>query len=236
MSEIYLIRHGQASFGEDNYDKLSPTGVKQAAILARYLAESGKRFDAVYTGEMERQQKTAQEFIRYYTANEIFVPKSDMSAAFNEYDSFSVWKALIPEMLEENPALAKDLEKLQGNQKVFQKIFAELMARWTKGEYRASGIPRWDDFVNNVNKGLDQLMAHHGAKKRVAVFTSGGPISVSVQTALNLSNQKTLEISWQLMNASVTRIKYNSRGIMLAGFNDVTHLELERDESLLTYR
>jgi broad specificity phosphatase PhoE len=236
MSEIYLIRHGQASFGEDNYDKLSPTGVKQAEILARHLAESGKKFDAVYTGEMERQQKTAWEFIRYYTENKIFVAQPDISAAFNEYDSFSIWEAIIPEMLQENPALSKDLEKIPGDQKVFQRVFSHLMARWTNGNYKASGIPKWNDFINNVKHGIDELTARHGANKKVAVFTSGGPISASVRMALNLSSQKTLEISWQLMNASITRIKYNSRGIMLAGFNDVTHLELERDERLLTYR
>jgi broad specificity phosphatase PhoE len=70
----------------------------------------------------------------------------------------------------------------------------------------------------------------------LAVFTSGGPISVTVKAALGLSDKMALEISWQLMNASITRIKYNSKGFMLAGFNEVTHLELERDERLLTYR
>ena len=60
MSEIYFFRHGQASFGEENYDRLSPLGVRQAQVLARYLAKAGKVFDAVYYGEMERQQKTAR--------------------------------------------------------------------------------------------------------------------------------------------------------------------------------
>jgi hypothetical protein len=59
---------------------------------------------------------------------------------------------------------------------------------------------------------------------------------VAVQIALGLSDKKALEISWQLLNASITRIKYNSRGMMLAGFNEVTHLELEGDGRLLTYR
>jgi broad specificity phosphatase PhoE len=70
----------------------------------------------------------------------------------------------------------------------------------------------------------------------LAVFTSGGPISVAVRSALGLSDRMTLEISWQLMNASITRLKYNSKGIMLMGFNEVSHLELEGDERLLTYR
>ena len=64
-------------------------------------------------------------------------------------------------------------------------------------------------------------MTRHGANKRLVVFTSGGPISVTVQNALGLSDKKTLEISWQILNASITRIKYNSHGMMLAGFNEV---------------
>jgi len=47
MSEIFFVRHGQASFGSDDYDRLSPLGVRQAKILARYLAQTGKIFDAV---------------------------------------------------------------------------------------------------------------------------------------------------------------------------------------------
>ena len=115
-------------------------------------------------------------------------------------------------------------------------IFSQVMDRWTKGEYEAEGVPRWEEFTKRVDLGIEKIKTRHGAKKRLAVFTSGGPISVAVKSALGLSDRMTLEISWQLMNASITRLKYNSKGIMLAGFNEVMHLELERDERLLTYR
>jgi len=236
MSDIYFFRHGQASFGEENYDRLSPTGVKQAVILARHLAKTGKAFDALYYGDMERQQKTAGEFIDYYRQNKRFVPAPIVSSAFNEYDSFAVWQALIPEVVETDPSVSADLQKLPGDRKVFQKIFARVMKHWISGRYDAGGIPNWEDFKQRVNRGITELMAHHGAQKQIAVFTSGGPISVAVQTALGLSDPKTLEVSWQLLNASITRIKYNRRGMMLAVFNDVTHLELEGDAALLTYR
>jgi len=236
MSEIYFVRHGQASFGTDDYDRLSPLGVRQAKILARYLAQTGKVFDAVYYGRMERQQKTAREFIDYYSANQLAVTRPQIADAFNEYDSIAVWEALIPEMTAEQPSLAGELEKLTGDPKAFQRVFSQVMDRWTKGEYKASGLPRWNDFTRRVVRGIEKIRVRHGAKKRLAVFTSGGPISVAVSSALGLSDRMTLEISWQLMNASITRIKYNSKGIMLAGFNEVAHLELEGDASLLTYR
>jgi len=236
MSEIYFFRHGQASFGADDYDRLSPMGVRQATILARYLAKTGKVFDAVYCGEMDRQQKTAREFFNYFRQKQLALPRLQTAAAFNEYDSFAVWEALIPEMTAEQPSLAEELEKLPGNQKAFQGVFSRVMDRWTKGVYKASGIPRWDDFTRRVAQGIEKIADRHGAQKRLAVFTSGGPISVAVRTALDLSDRMTLEISWQLLNASITRLKYNSKGIMLAGFNEVSHLELEGDAKLLTYR
>jgi broad specificity phosphatase PhoE len=236
MSEIFFVRHGQASFGADDYDRLSPLGVRQAKILARYLAQTGKSFDAVYYGKMERQQKTAEEFLIHYRENQLAIPRPQVDDAFNEYDSIAVWEALIPEMTAEQPTLAGELQKLPGDQKAFQRVFSQVMDRWTKGEYNASTIPVWEDFTRRVVMGVEKIAARHGAKKRLAVFTSGGPISVAVKSALGLSDRMTLEISWQLMNASITRIKYNSQGIMLAGFNEVSHLELEGDARLLTYR
>ncbi len=236
MSEIYLFRHGQASFGEDNYDKLSPNGVKQSQILGRHLAQTGKSFDAIYFGEMERQQKTAQEFIDYCSIKKLATPQPNISDAFNEYDSVAVWQALVPELAQADPSIAKDAAKFAGEKKAFQRVFSKVMNRWISGSYQASGIPNWNDFKQRVRQGLDDLITRHGARQQIAIFTSGGPISVVVQAALDLTDPKTLEVSWQLMNASITRIKYNSTGIMLAVFNDVTHLELAGDESLLTYR
>jgi len=236
MSEIFFVRHGQASFGADDYDRLSPLGVRQAKILACYLAQTGKIFDAVYYGKMERQQKTAEEFLIHYREKQLAIPRPQVDDTFNEYDSIAVWEALIPEMTAEQPSLAGELQKLPADQKAFQRVFSQVMDRWTKGEYKASNIPRWDNFTRRVVMGIEKIATRHGAKKRLAVFTSGGPISVAVKSALGLSDRMTLEISWQLMKASVTRIKYNSQGIMLAGFNEVSHLELEGDARLLTYR
>jgi broad specificity phosphatase PhoE len=236
MSEIYLFRHGQASFGEEDYDRLSANGIIQSQILARHLAKTGKFFDAVYFGTLDRQQKTAQELIDYYMENKLPVPRPEISKAFNEYDSMAVWQALVPEISQEDPSIEKDVAAMTGEKKAFQRVFSQVMNHWISGRYDAAGIPDWKDFKQRVNLGLADLVALHGARKQIAVFTSGGPISVAVQTALELSDKKALEISWQLMNASITRIKYNARGMMLAIFNDVTHLELEGDERLLTYR
>ena len=110
------------------------------------------------------------------------------------------------------------------------------MNRWISGTCDMPGVVTWGGFNERVIKGVRQIMQVQGAKKRLALFTSGGPISVVVQEALNLTDKSAMALSWQIMNASITWFKYNARGLALAGFNDITHLELKNDEHLLTYR
>ena len=45
VGNLYLIRHGQASFGADDYDVLSPVGVRQSQALGEHLAQLGVRLD-----------------------------------------------------------------------------------------------------------------------------------------------------------------------------------------------
>jgi hypothetical protein len=112
MSELYFVRHGQASFGEKDYDRLSPTGIKQAQILARHMANTGKSFDAVYSGTLLRQKTTAIELINSYKASGRPIPEPIESGDFNEYDSFTVWKTQLPLLLNEEPSLSDELPKI----------------------------------------------------------------------------------------------------------------------------
>ncbi|MFP6819771.1 histidine phosphatase family protein, partial [Acinetobacter sp.] len=59
MTTIYLVRHGQASFGAESYDKLSPNGELQAKLLGQYLDKILKEEPYVVAGSMLRHQQTA---------------------------------------------------------------------------------------------------------------------------------------------------------------------------------
>ena len=58
MSELLLIRHGQASFGSADYDALSQLGLRQAALVGDYLVASGHRLDGIYCGTLKRQRQS----------------------------------------------------------------------------------------------------------------------------------------------------------------------------------
>lgn len=236
MSEIYFVRHGQASFGEKDYDCLSPIGIRQAKLLAQHMLQTKESFDAMYCGTMVRQKSTAQELTECFSKSGFPVPDTHVSPDFDEYDSFSVWDSQIPLMVKENPALSVTIEKAYSDRKSFQKIFEEVMLRWVSGNYDQKGVSTWADFKKRVIEGVSKIMETHGSGGKIIVFTSGGPISAVVQYALGLSDEKTIELSWQVLNSSVTRFKYSSNGIMLFGFNDIAHIEKENEGNLITYR
>jgi broad specificity phosphatase PhoE len=79
-------------------------------------------------------------------------------------------------------------------------------------------------------------MTENGRKKTIAVFTSGGPISATVQMAICITADVAVQLNWQIRNSSVTEFKYNDKGIFLSSFNSVHHLQARKSRDLLTYR
>ena len=236
MSEIYFIRHGQASFGQENYDRLSPAGIRQARLLGRHLARLDRSFNAVICGTLERQQHTAGAMIDAFGENGSRLPSPHTNPAFDEFDSQAVWLAILPQVLDDEPGAKADLDQMLADRRAFQRLFQQVMERWITDRYDSSECPGWQDFTGRVRTGIETLTNQWGSEKRLAVVSSGGPISVAVQMALGLSDANTISLTWQIANASVSRFKYSHRGIALAGFNDVAHLELEKDPQLITYR
>ncbi|MFO7665022.1 MAG: histidine phosphatase family protein [Desulfobacterales bacterium] len=236
MSELLMVRHGQASFGDKDYDRLSPAGTMQAKLLAKRLLKMKQTFDAVYSGTMERQKNTALELTDCFSKSGFPVPDIGVSADFDEYDSFSVWDSQIPLMLKEDPGLSFIIEKAHRDRKSFQRIFEAVMLRWVSGNYDQKGVSTWADFKKRVINGISKIMEIRGSGRKIILFTSGGPVSAVVQYVLGLSDEKTIELSWQVINSSVTRFKYNSNGIILSGFNDIAHIEKVNEGNLITYR
>jgi broad specificity phosphatase PhoE len=236
MSEIYLFRHGQASFGTENYDRLSPTGRRQSEILAAFLDKSDIHFDAVYAGSLNRHAQTAHPFCRRYADRRPPLPRPEEMAAFDEYDSGALLAARRRLDGAEKDAAVRQAD-LRQNKKAFQAYFADTVVRWSAGDFDGEkAVEPFPLFCLRVQHGLSRIMERHGSGRRIAVFTSGGPISVALKTALMLDDEKTVQIGWQVMNASLTCLKYSGGKMALSIFNNVSHLWLEKDASLITYR
>ena len=234
MTRIYLIRHAQASIGSSNYDQLSELGKEQAKILANYLKKLGIKFDVVCSGEMKRQKDTARPLLESLSgvdgAKLIILPE------FNEYDAHSIIGYQIPELTEEDPEYAKALKNLFSDGKSLAIIFKKAMLRWMTGERRIPGVETWTEFVRRVQSGIDRVSSEWGPNRTIAVFTSGGAISVSMQKALNLGNEQTLVLPLQTINTGITLYHLVEDQLGLSYFNSIAHLEMTGDPDLITYR
>lgn len=236
MGRLHLIRHGQASFGAENYDSLSDLGRQQVKILGESLARHDLVFNAIYQGTLQRQTQTARGIIDCISENKHHLPRIITLKALDEYDALTVWNTHLAGVIKENPLMQRDLDDIKTDPKAFQRLFEQVTHRWVSGEHDRGRSPRWQDFKIRVEKGLRTIIDSHGAGSEVAVVTSAGTISVVMQHTLGLSDTKTLELSWQILNSSVTRIRYNGDRITLSGFNDISHLETTGNMDLLTYR
>ena len=236
VSMIYLIRHGQASFGHDNYDRLSPLGIRQARILASHLLETGFQPHAFYSGALSRQVATAEEMIGWYRSNDRILPDLEIKTGFNEYDTTAIVTAMFPAMVMEDPSLNDDLARMYESKASFKRVFESAMLRWVTGKFDTPGVESWKDLVARVSGALMSIMQKHGSGKNIAVLTSGGAIAASLSYVLGIPGEYAMRLNWQVINTSISRYMYNEERITLAGFNSIAHLELARDPSLITYR
>jgi broad specificity phosphatase PhoE len=231
MAAIYFIRHGQASFNSDNYDKLSPTGIKQSQALGTALKQRGTQFDAVYAGSMVRHAETAQGCL----AGMGCTIEPTIMTGFNEYDHEEVLEKHRPEF-GSKLQLAEYLSKHPNPHKAFQVEFELALHRWRGGDFDHEYKETWQHFNQRCINALNQLRDNSNGAKSIAVFSSGGPISVVTGHCLELNDHHIAELSWSIMNCSITCLLFNKDKITLRYFNDFSHFELGDDKTLLTHR
>ena len=236
MSTLYLIRHGQASFGTADYDALSDRGRHQARLLGAFFLKVGIRFDACWSGTLRRQQQTIREVRDCYLDAGRDMPLPTETAALDEYDYEAVLRALVPLIEKEDPAFIPDVSHMLSDRRAFQLVFARVMTRWASGRDAVENLISWSSFAAGVATGIRDIIDRSGSSSQVAAFTSGGPIAAIIGSVLGLTAEKAISLSWQLVNASITRFKFSGGRISLDTFNEYGHLERNGESGWLTYR
>ncbi|MBN1210186.1 MAG: histidine phosphatase family protein [Myxococcaceae bacterium] len=231
MTRLYLVRHGQASFGAARYDQLSPLGERQGRLLGQHLQRTAFRADAWLSGTLDRQRATLAAMLQGLETP----PAIDSHSAFNEYDHEAIFAAYLPRIMEELGLTPDQRVAFFADTRQFQRAFARAMQHWVDGTpHDREPFETWEAFQARLREGLERLA--RSGHERIVIVTSGGPISFAVQVALGLTTEKTFALNWTIYNASVTELRLRRGALMLAGFNGVAHLELAGDPSLLTYR
>jgi broad specificity phosphatase PhoE len=239
MGNLFLIRHAQASFLEQNYDKLSERGEEQARLLGQYWAQRNVVFDCICTGPRARQKDTAKLLSNEYRMAGLESPEPLLVQEFDEYQGEAVLEHSLPELLKIDQAI-RDLHTAfrsssgaAGKRATFQKLFEAVICKWVEGEVPLPGVETWSEFCSRVNSGLTKVLSSGGRGERVAIVTSGGPIAVAMQRSLNLSPQHALQVSWMSRNCSWSEFLYSRDRFSLSAFNSHPHLS---EAAMLTYR
>ena len=231
MAAIYLIRHGQASFGKADYDQLSSKGGEQSQHLGK-LWVSMPAPDKVYTGDLLRHSQTLEQFWLSYQAEK---PSTIMHSGFNEFDHIDMLTCYDPKW----KSFAHMIAFIDGHKdsnKLFQKEFSKALNRWVDGDHDDDYKETWGQFKKRCVNALNDVIKQELTTKRsvhktrhskdICIFTSGGTISVIVQHILGLSDEKTLMINQQLRNTSVTKLLFSEESLSIDYFNNYSHLTL----------
>lgn len=239
MGRVFLVRHAQASFSEPNYDKLSATGEAQARFLGKFWAGRKLVFDRVCVGPRVRHAGTERIVREEYARCGVPYPEPIVMAEFDEFQGEAVLEKSLPALLETN-ARVRELHRALQNSSIpterrrdFQRLFETVITMWVHGELAADGVESWEEFGVRVNCGLTSFLSAGSGNECVAIFTSGGPVAVSVQRALSLSPQNTLKVAWMARNCSYSEFLFSGDRFTLSTFNSFPHLD---EPGLWTYR
>jgi len=233
MIEIYFIRHGQASFGQPAYDRLSSIGERQAELLGRHFFKNGARFDAVYSGALRRQVQTATITMNQMNGDG---PKNIIiDADFNEFDSSDQMMNRLFTVVQEDPTLSEQMKQIHSDHGAIGRIFdiAEKTDMMPADEATRKRLVK--QFRDRIGGAIDNLVRKVGENKKVAVFTSAGPTTVALRQTLETSREQTIRLGWELRNTSITVLRHDQQQLWLILFNCVAHLEAQNEPGLITY-
>jgi broad specificity phosphatase PhoE len=239
MGRLFVVRHAQASFLEPNYDKLSPLGETQARLLGEYWAGHEVTFDRAGTGPCVRQKETARLVSEAYKNARLDFPELLEMPEFDEYEGEAVLEQSLPQLLKTDREIRELYDIFQASpdaqarRKSFQKFYEIIIGRWVEGDILVQAVEPWHDFRARVNRGLTVFLNGSRQGERSVIFSSGGPIGLALQRALDLSPQNVLRASWMAQNCSFSEFLYSRDRFTLSTFNSFPHLD---DRSLQTYR
>lgn len=233
MGEIHLIRHGQASFGSDDYDRLSETGRQQSLLLRDHWRGLGLRFDVIYCGLLHRQRSTAGILMSGELA-----PEWRQSACLDEFAHQPVLRAWARRLREQDPESMPDRDVLNSDRRVFQRFYTEAMMAWVDNRLTPTeGLEPWSAFRERCEGALDELLAEQVPGARIGVVTSAGVIGVLLARVLDLDSPMAVRMGWTIYNSSLTRLRVGRSGrIGLLDFNSIPHLEHPERSEMITFR
>ena len=213
MSVLLLVRHGQASYGSEDYDRLSTAGLRQSRVLGAALKAQQVDPARILSGTLRRQQETAAAIAE----GAGWVHRVEVEPAWDEFDMLTFLQHA------EGPAI---------DSRSFQRVLDHGMRQWAEGTVPDHSGERFTDFVVRVESALQRAVTDQPGSGPVVVTSSAGVISWVVTSLLGGGVEQWISLNRVCVNAAVTRVVHGRQGVSLVSFNEHGHFT----PSEITYR
>jgi len=229
MSELYLVRHAQASFGAANYDQLSDLGHQQSRWLGDHLNMRGARFDQLVVGDMVRHHETMNGIcagMGVDGAERLVIP------GLNEYNFVAMTDSYT--QANGDDPLIKAIADNPNDKRHHFRLLRKVLTLWTQD--RVENVPEtWAQFKGRVQDAQQQIMAMSTSGNRILAIGSGGSISTFVGIVLGIPDETIFDLNLQYKNTAISHFFFNQQKMNLTGFNGIPHLDTNEMEQYVTY-
>lgn len=217
MSLIYLVRHAQASFGSEDYDRLSPLGHQQAQWLGEHFAQRGLRFSRIVHGTLRRQRETAEDIVAAMGGSATTL-ESMVHAGLDEYHAGPIYTAYT--------GGRSPVEHQRADYRDYWQTFRKAMNHWA--DTGLPGAPEtWQEFGARIQAGLEAAAAGTARDDAILVISSGGAICRGIADILGAPPATAIELNLQYRNTGISELIAGGGRLRLLSFNRIPHLEDE---------
>lgn len=223
MSLLFIVRHGQAAFGEADYDRLSDLGRQQSRWLGEYFLNRGVRFSRAIAGDLSRQQDTAREILETMGQTDLDLLTH---SGLNEYDGQSVYAAYTGNQ-------DQHLHQ-QSDYKDYWRTFRQAYEAWIDGGL-PDAVESWAEFNQRIADALELAQQDVAKGDAVLITTSGGVIGSTMTRVLGTPGHAAVDLNFQVRNTAFCEMLATRRGPRLISYNTIPHLEIAERRHAITH-
>lgn len=221
---LVLVRHGQASFASDDYDRLSDTGREQSHRLGDWMGRHGRRFTTVVHGGMRRHIGTLDAICARIGAP---LPTGTIDRRLAEFDHQAVFGAYLAAAPMHPGAIALRDRQLDQRAAILDFLHAAL-SHWRRDELDHAG-ESWQSFRSRCREAARDLAACAAEGAEVLVITSAGVIAQIAAAALDLPDERCVELNLGLRNSAFCELEPVASSLRLSSWNSLPHLAEARE-------
>jgi broad specificity phosphatase PhoE len=234
MGELFLVRHAQAAFGTEDYDRLTTLGRRQAEWLGRYFLERDMRFGRVLCGTLRRHQQTLEGI----GSQGVGLATAEVDGRLDEYDPQRLVSAHLSalEDARTEPTAAASAGDSESARKVHFRLLRDALTAWTSGNIDPTVHRSFRTFQDDAYGAFKTACRENGSPvARVLVVSSGGPISSIIAHHLGMPAASFVALNLQVRNSGFCEFRFNARAAHLVSFNNVPHLDTPDRRDHITF-